>query len=149
MRIVPSNVPLEIQAFISNEDIGFVSPGATAVVKVDAFPYARYGTLEATVEEVAKDAIPSETANRALVDQTKSSTGDAEKNLTPTAQPMADLVFETKLRPNATAISIGDRDLPLSSGMTVTVEIKTSSRRIINYLFSPLVEVVGKAMKER
>jgi hemolysin D len=33
--------------------------------------------------------------------------------------------------------------------MTVSVEIRTGTRRIINYVFSPLVEVAGKAMKER
>jgi hemolysin D len=148
MRIVPSDARLQIQAFVNNEDIGFVSPGQDAVVKVDAFPFSRYGTLNATVEEVAKDAIPSDTANRGLVDQTKSGS-QSDKTLTPTAEPMANLVFETKLRPNATTISINDKDLELVPGMTVVVEIKTGSRRIIEYLFSPLLEVAGKAMKER
>jgi hemolysin D len=148
MHIVPANTPLEIQAYVSNEDIGFVSPGQEAVVKVDAFPFARYGTLNATVSEIDQDAIPSETANRELADQTKAG-GQAERGLTPTAQPMTDLVFEVKLKPDATAISINDKDLPLSSGMTVSIEIKTGSRRMINYVFSPLVEVVSKAMKER
>lgn len=148
MHIVPANTPLEIQAYISNEDIGFVSPGQEAVVKVDAFPFARYGTLNATVSEIAHDAIPAETANRELADPTKSGS-QPDRALTPTAQPMTDLVFEAKLRPNATAISINDKDLPLSSGMTVSIEIKTGTRRMINYVFSPLVEVVSKAMKER
>lgn len=69
--------------------------------------------------------------------------------MTPTAQPMADLVFEAKLQPKAAAISINDKDLSLSPGMTVTVEIKTGNRRIINYVFSPLVEILSKGMKER
>jgi hemolysin D len=33
--------------------------------------------------------------------------------------------------------------------MTVTVEVRTGSRKIIDYLFSPLVETVGTAMRER
>jgi hemolysin D len=33
--------------------------------------------------------------------------------------------------------------------MAVTVEIKTGQRRIIDYIFSPLVEVASTAMKER
>jgi hemolysin D len=148
MHIVPANTPLEIQAYVSNEDIGFVSPGQPAVVKVDAFPFARYGTVDATVSEIAQDAIPADTANRELADQTKLGS-QADRNLTPTAQPMTNLVFEAKLRPSATTISINDKDLPLSPGMTVSVEIRTGTRRIINYVFSPLVEVAGKAMKER
>jgi hemolysin D len=148
MRIVPSDTPLEIQAFVTNEDIGFVSPGQNAVVKVDAFPFSRYGTLDATVSEIANDAIPAETANRQLTDQSKAG-NQADRNLTPTAQPMTDLVFEAKLKPSSTVVSINDKELLLSPGMTVTVEIKTGARSMISYLFSPLVEVAGKAMKER
>jgi hemolysin D len=148
MHIVPANAPLEIQAYVNNEDIGFVSPGQEAVVKVDAFPFAHYGTLDATVTEIAQDAIPADTADRDLADQTKSG-NQSERSLTPTARPMTNLVFEAKLRPSAAVISINEKQMPISPGMTVSVEIKTGTRRIINYVFSPLMEVTGKAMKER
>jgi hemolysin D len=62
---------------------------------------------------------------------------------------MNDLVFEAKLRPHTYAIDVNGHEVPLSPGMTVTVEIKTGSRRILEYLFSPLVEVAGTAMRER
>jgi hemolysin D len=148
MRIVPANTPVQIEAYVTNDDIGFVSPGQSAVVKIDSFPFSRYGTLEATVEEVASDAIPAETANRSLSDPIKESDGKAQKH-TLSAQPMNDLVFEAKLRPHTYAIDVNGHEVPLSPGMTVTVEIKTGSRRILEYLFSPLVEVAGTAMRER
>jgi hemolysin D len=148
MRIVPANTPVQIQAYVTNDDIGFVSPGQSAVIKIDSFPFSRYGTLEATVETVASDAIAAETANRSLSDPTKKSDGKAQ-SLTPSAQPMNDLVFEAKLRPHTYALDVNGREVPLSPGMTVTVEIKTGSRRILEYLFSPLVEVAGTAMRER
>ena len=148
MRIVPANAPVQIEAYVTNDDIGFVSPGQSAVVKIDSFPFSRYGTLEATVEEVASDAIPAETANRSLSDPTKRSDEKAQK-LAPSAQSMNDLVFEAKLRPRTYVIDINGYEVQLSPGMTVTVEIKTGSRRILEYLFSPLVEVAGTAMRER
>ena len=148
MRIVPSNTPVEIRAYITNDDIGFVTRGQEAVVKIDSFPFSRYGTIDAVVEEVAKDAIPADTANKTLSDPTKVSDGSAQ-SLTPTAKPTTDLVFETKLKPSVNFIGINGRDVPLSPGMTVTVEIKTGSRRILEYVFSPLVEVASKAMRER
>jgi hemolysin D len=40
-------------------------------------------------------------------------------------------------------------EIPVTNGMAVTVEIKTGQRRIIDYIFSPLVEVASTAMKER
>jgi hemolysin D len=148
MRIVPANAPIEIQAYISNDDIGFVSPGQSAFVKVDAFPFSRYGTIEANVIEVASDAIPDETANRSLSDPTQKGAG-ANRNASPSAKPMTDLVFEARLRPNVSSLAIRDREVPLLPGMTVTVEIKTGSRRVLEYLFSPLLEIGGKAMRER
>ena len=148
MRIVPANAAVQIEAYVTNDDIGFVSRGQLAVVKIDSFPFTRYGTLEATVEEVASDAIPAETANRSLSDPTKRSDEKAQK-LAPSAQSMNDLVFEAKLRPRTYVIDINGHEVQLSPGMTVTVEIKTGSRRILEYLFSPLVEVAGTAMRER
>jgi hemolysin D len=60
-----------------------------------------------------------------------------------------DLVFEARLRPARAMMSVNGQDIPLSPGMTVTVEIKTGSRRILEYLFSPFVEVSSTAMRER
>ena len=146
MSIVPSDAPPQIVAYVTNDDIGFVTPGDTAVVKIDSFPFTRYGTIEAKVDEIARDAISTDTANQRLTDPTK---GNSQQGLTPTARPTTDLVFEARLTPSARAIEINGREVPLSPGMTVTVEIKTGSRRILEYLFSPLVEVAGKAMRER
>lgn len=146
MTIVPSDAPPQILAYVTNDDIGFVTPGDNAVVKINSFPFTRYGTIEATVDAIARDAIPADTANQRLTDPTKA---DNNRQLTPTARPTTDLVFEARLTPSSRAIEINGREVPLSPGMTVTVEIKTGSRRIIEYLFSPLVEVAGKAMRER
>jgi hemolysin D len=146
MTIVPSDAPPQILAYVTNDDIGFVKPGDNAVVKIDSFPFTRYGTIDARVDEIARDAIPADTANQRLTDPTK---GENTRQLTPTARPTTDLVFEARLTPSSHAIEINGREVPLSPGMTVTVEIKTGSRRIIEYLFSPLVEVAGKAMRER
>ena len=53
------------------------------------------------------------------------------------------------LEPEAAAIGVDGRRAPLTSGMAATVEIKTGARRILEFIFSPLVEVVGGAMRER
>jgi hemolysin D len=58
-------------------------------------------------------------------------------------------VFAVELTPDVSTISVDGVDRPLTSGMAVTVELKTGSRRLIEYLFSPLVEVTSKAMRER
>ena len=145
MRIVPDSTDLEVQAYMSNKDIGFVALGQQAVVKVESFPFTRYGTLTGTVERVAKDAIASQDAEQADAAPAKSFRDVGVAG----AQHMRDLVFPVTIRLKADAIKADGRDVPLSPGMAVTAEIKTGSRRMIDYLLSPIIEVVSTTARER
>ena len=58
-------------------------------------------------------------------------------------------MFPVVLKPEADTITVDGVAEPLTSGMAVTVELKTGARRMLEYLFSPLVEVASKAMRER
>lgn len=60
LAVVPSEESLEVEATVLNKDIGFVRPGQRATVKVESFPYTRYGYLEGTVESVSHDAAQDE-----------------------------------------------------------------------------------------
>ena len=71
MRIVPEDLGLEIEAYVRNRDIGFVSVGQEAVVKVESFPFTRYGVIKAHVMRIAKDAIPEPDANAIEGDPTR------------------------------------------------------------------------------
>ena len=55
--VVPSDSRLEIEAMVSNRDIGFVRPGQEAEIKVDTFNFTRYGLLHGEVLSVSQDAI--------------------------------------------------------------------------------------------
>ena len=55
--VVPSAGPIDVQAQVENKDIGFVEVGQEAIIKIDAFPFTRYGTLTGKVT-------PSMTAER-------------------------------------------------------------------------------------
>jgi len=145
MRIVPEGDAPEIQAYLANQDIGFVKDGQTAVVKIESFPFTRYGVLPATVARVSSDAIPEPEASLNQADASK-----APKDKTfAGAQPTQNLVFPVTLHPERDYMTIEGRRTPLLPGMTVTVEIATGSRRILEYVFSPLVETASDAMKER
>ena len=145
MRIVPEGRALDIEAYLANQDIGFVNKGQRAVVKIESFPFTRYGVLEAAVAQVSSDAIPEP---EALVNQADASKAPSEKMFAG-AQPTQNLVFPVTLHPERDYMMIDGRRTPLSPGMAVTVEIATGSRRILEYVFSPLVETASDAMKER
>lgn len=146
MRIVPSGQKLEIEAYIPNRDIGFVEAGDEAVIKVEAFPFTRYGILNGKVSRVATDAIPEPDA-RQLEEM---SSGNLQSSVpVSNAQRVQNLVYPVVIELVETDILVEGRAVPLAPGMTVTIEIKTGQRRILEYLFSPLAEVASGAMKER
>lgn len=146
MRIVPDSSTLEIEAYLENKDIGFVKPGQQAVVKIESFPFTRYGVLDAVVTRVAHDAIPEPDAQATEGNPNKPQRNSGYFN---GAQRVQNLVFPVTLLSQKGAMNIDGVDVPLMPGMAVSVEIKTGKRRILEYLFSPLVETASRAMKER
>lgn len=144
MRIVPNDAVLEVETYLPNKDIGFVHEGQTASVKVEAFPFTRYGTIEATVIRVASDAIPLPEALAAEGNtQPQDSKGAAG------AQRVQNLYFPVTLRLHQTSILTDGKSVLLAPGMAITAEIKTGQRRLLDYLLSPLKEVGSTAVKER
>ena len=57
MRVVPQDQGFEIEAMFPNTDVGFLSVGQRANVKLDAFPSERFGALEGTISSVSADAV--------------------------------------------------------------------------------------------
>jgi hemolysin D len=145
MRVVPQDSRLEIEAYVLNRDIGFVHVGQDAVVKVESFPFTRYGSVNAHVVRIAKDAIPAPDASAIEGDPARASNASGFAG----GERTQNLVFAVELEPDASTILVDGVQRPLTSGMAATVEIKTGSRRLVEYLFSPLVEVASGAMKER
>jgi hemolysin D len=145
MRIVPQGAALEIECYLPNRDAGFVKPGQQAVVKIESFPFTRYGTLAATVDRVASDAIPEPDAQQAEGDPAHAHKDKAFAG----AQRTQNLVFPVTLTPARTKMSVDGQQVSLTPGMAVDVEIATGNRRILEYIFSPLVETASQAMKER
>jgi hemolysin D len=145
MRIVPDDSALEIECYAENKDIGFIQAGQQAVVKIESFPFTRYGAMSGRVVRVARDAIPEPDAQTAEGNPAKSQRSSYFGG----AQRMQNLVFPVTVAPDRRAMSIDGAEIPLSPGMAVSVEIRTGKRRILEYLFSPLVETASRAMRER
>ncbi|WP_159731871.1 HlyD family type I secretion periplasmic adaptor subunit [Methylosinus sp. Ce-a6] len=145
MRIVPDEAGLEIECYAENKDIGFIRPGQSAVIKIESFPFTRYGALDGHVLRVARDAIPEPDAQTAEGNPAKSQKSAYFGG----AQRVQNLVFPVSVAPERRVMNIDGADVPLSPGMAVSVEIRTGKRRILEYLFSPLVETASRALRER
>lgn len=122
MVIVPRDAVLEVEAVVENKDIGFLHVGQPAEVKVDAFPFTRFGTVAGEVTSIANDAV---------VDERKG------------------LVYAIRVSLQQTEIDVGDRNVKLAPGMTVHVEPKTGTRRLIEYFLDPLLRAAREGLRER
>lgn len=122
MMIVPSDKPIEVEAYVENKDIGFVNPGQEAVVKVETFPFTKYGTIDATITHVSNDAVNDEKRG---------------------------LVFPARVALARGTIPVENKTVSLSPGMAVTVEVKTAQRRVIEYFLAPLLQYKDESLRER
>jgi hemolysin D len=139
LTIVPADTTIEIEAMVDNQDIGFVHPGQDAQIKVDTFNFTRYGVLHGKVVTLSQDAIPRDGVGKS----------DLSK---PGAAPdsgVAEPSYAARVSLDQTRMQIDDKLLNLSPGMAVTVEIKTGTRRIIDYLLSPILRHSQESLRER
>lgn len=122
MVVVPEGVPLEVETNVLNRDIGFVKIGQPVEVKVEAFPFTRYGVIEGEVDHLSADAVVDEQSG---------------------------LVYPMKVRLAAERIRAGSRWVDLGPGMTVAAEAKTGKRRAIEFFPAPLLRYRSEALRER
>jgi membrane fusion protein, hemolysin D len=141
--VVPSENRLEIEAMVSNRDIGFIHAGQEAEIKVDTFNFTRYGLLHGEVLSVSSDAITRERQQSSSNDQT---VGAATSTSEPKGQ---ELEYAARISLDRTDMQVDEKRVKLGPGMAVTVEIKTGSRRMINYLLSPLARYKQETLRER
>jgi hemolysin D len=141
--IVPNDSLLEIEAMVSNRDVGFVHAGDEVEIKVDTFDFTRYGLLHGRVLSISSDAIVRDNSpDQSKEKQPGSTSGTSE----PKGQ---ELTYAARISVDRTQMQVEDKKVNLSPGMAVTAEIKTGSRRIISYLLSPLAKYKQESLRER
>lgn len=122
MVIVPENDQLDAQIMISNKDIGFITPGQKVVIKVEAFPYTRYGYLYGKVKFISSEVVE-----------------DKEKGM----------YFDGEITLTNSTLQVNGKKVILTSGMSITAEVITGYRRVIDFIISPLRKTIDESFIER
>lgn len=122
MLIVPRQQTVEVEAMLENKDVGFVHPGQVVEIKLEAFPFTRYGTLQGSVAHISRDAITDEKRG---------------------------LLYLAKVQLNKSTLKVDGRDAVIVPGMSATAEIKTGKRSVIEYLLSPVLQYKNESLRER
>jgi hemolysin D len=123
MVVVPDSTELTAEVRVANQDIGFVNPSQIASVKLETFPYTKYGTVDAQVKLVTADAVTDE------------KTGQSH--------------YPTLLTLSRKTMAVDGKTVPISPGMNITAEIKTGQRRVIEFLLSPVQRAGSESFRER
>jgi len=122
MTVVPFDTPLVVRATVLNKDIGFVKDGMPVSIKIDAFDFQKYGIVNGTMRSISKHST------------------DDEK-LGP--------VYEVFITPLETTLFVEGKRVPITSGMSLTAEIKVGKRRIIEFFIYPLIKYLDEGIKVR
>ena len=122
MVIVPGNTGVTAEVTLENKDVGFVNVGQEVEIKLETFPFTRYGTVPATVSRVSADAVNDEKRGA---------------------------LFPATLTLKTTQIDVDGKAIRLSPGMNLTAEIKTGQRRVIEFLLSPIQRAGNESLRER
>ena len=122
LKIVPEYASIEVEALLQNKDIGFVSEGQLAEVKVDTFNFTKYGLIDARVVNIGSDSMED---------------------------PQLGWVFKLRLRLENDSIAVEEKMVKLSPGMAITAEIRTGKRRLIEFFLSPLLRYKQESVRER
>lgn len=118
--ISPAGARLVVETQIPNKDIAFVEKGLTAKIKLDAFPFQDYGSLEGKVLEVAPDARFDEHLGS---------------------------FYKATVLLNQASIMAHGRNIPLKAGLNSTVEIITERRSVLSLILEPFRKLKGEAGK--
>ena len=120
--VVPGAGELIVEASVLNRDIGFVHEGDAVEVKLEAFPFTKYGVIDGVIENLSLDAVQDENLG---------------------------LIYQARIVLARQHIRVNGREVPLSPGMAATAEVKTGTRRIIEYVAAPLLRYRDESFRER
>lgn len=141
MVIVPKGAVLEIEANIPNKDIGFVHEGQSVEIKLETFPFTRYGLRHGTVLAVSRDSASAPQQQPGEKPTASAAPASSPQSSDPTYTARISLDKDTML--------VDGKIIQLTPGMTVTAEIKTGRQRVLDYLLDPIRRYRHDSFQER
>ena len=122
LRIVPTDVRMEVEGTFSNQDIGFMEVGQRVNIRLDSYPSERFGFVPGKVAGIAADSTQIREGQWGYV---------------------------VRIASSQSFLEAGPNRFPLRPGMTATIDVTTDERRVITYFFAPIVRTIQDAVGER
>ena len=122
VEIVPADQTIVVEANVLPSDIGFVTKGQRAQVKITAYDFSVFGALTGEVNIVAADTITNE---------------------------KGDNFYVVKIDLDQDFLEVKNRSLKVIPGMTAQVDIITGKRSPLEYIFSPITKTLQESFREK
>jgi hemolysin D len=124
MTIVPFSAALEVETQVLNRDVGYLKVGQRVINKVETFDFTRFGYIEGTVQWVGTDAV---------------------------SDPKLGPVYPVRilLKAGETPNTVNGLRGAVTAGMSVTSDIRTGERRMIEYFIAPMIRHQRESLRER
>jgi hemolysin D len=147
VTIVPDGTPLIVEATVNNQDIGYLKAGQAVEIKVDTFPFQKYGSLRGTLTWVSADAEDKNAASNDL--ETRSGAHAPEEPQNGANSQNSGYVYKVHVRTEQVQFVVDGSPRPIRAGMTVQADIVTDRRRVIDFFLSPVVKYLDEGLKLR
>jgi adhesin transport system membrane fusion protein len=131
LEIVPTEDEMLVEAYINPSEVAFLKVGQAAVVKLTAYDFNKYGGLDGVLEHLSPDTLRDEKQKK-------------PGNPVELEEGLYRIIVRVK---ESTNVRNGLKLIP-SPGMTASVEIRTGSKTVLEYIFRPL-QNVSQALRER
>lgn len=122
-EIVPLEDNLLIEAKIKPSDIAFLHPGQEAILKFSAYDFSIHGGLNGEVVNISADTIKDEQAKESF--------------------------YQVRIKAERNFLGTKEKPLQILVGMTVSADILTGKKTILEYLLKPIFKAKSTALTER
>jgi adhesin transport system membrane fusion protein len=134
MHIAPIGDNLLIESKVLPVDMGQLIVGQTVQITLDAYDYSLYGNLTGELTDISPDTLSDNNAQGSLVN-------------TPNGQPS--VYYKVNIRLAKEQTNPKAQLIEIKPGMTASIDIRTGSRNLLNYLMKPVIKTLGNSLKER
>ena len=128
MTLVPDNAVLYVEGMVPTRDVSYLSLGDTVRVKLESYPFQRFGTATGVLTEISPDSISQKQ-------------GDSDNEHT-------HLVYRVQVRITDTPGQLTARRIHLKPGLVASAEIKTGRRSIASYVLNPVLKITDESLHE-
>ncbi|GAA0562916.1 HlyD family type I secretion periplasmic adaptor subunit [Rhizomicrobium electricum] len=124
VTLVPDGAALYVEANVPSRDVSYLKPGADVRVKLESYPFQKYGTLNGKLDVISADSIPLKEGEQ------------------------SQLVYRARVRLTDPPAELAKRGLHLRPGLVASAEIKTGKRSIASYVLNPILRTADEGMRE-